>query len=60
MQVALLAAGVIAWIGVGVLAIGLAEWGEDLLGLIILLLAVLVAWAAGEYVTERVWGRRSQ
>jgi hypothetical protein len=59
LNVWLLAAGVAAWVGVAIVAILMAEWGEPVLGFFPMLAAVLVAWAVGEYVTRVVWGQRS-
>jgi hypothetical protein len=56
MNFGLLAAGVAAWVGVGALALLMAEWDEPVWGFFPILAAVLVAWAIGEYVTEVIWG----
>ncbi len=52
----LLLAGVLAWVAVALLAIGMAEWDEPVWGFFPILLAVLVAWAIGECVTNVIWG----
>ena len=52
----LLFAGVLVWVAVALLAIGMAEWDEPVWGFFPIVLAVLVAWAIGEYVTNVVWG----
>ena len=53
--------GVLAWVGVIVLAVLMAEWGEPVWGFFPIALAVVIAWAIGEYVTSVVWnaGHRS-
>jgi hypothetical protein len=57
----LLLLGVLAWAGVFGIAIGMAEWEEPVLGFFPIAIAVLVAWAIGEYITDVVWkaGRKS-
>lgn len=59
MNTGLLLAGIAAWLGVGALALGMAEWGEPVWGFFPIVLAVLVAWAVGEYVTEVIWKEKS-
>jgi len=61
MSPGLLVAGVLAWAGVIVLALLMAEWGEPVWGFFPVAIAVVVAWAIGEYVTDVVWkaGRKS-
>jgi hypothetical protein len=52
--------GVLAWAGVIALAIGMAIWDEPVLGFFPILVAVVVAWAIGEYVTGVVWKARER
>ena len=55
MSPGLFLAGVIAWVGVIVLSIMMAVWGEPVWGFFPIAAAVVVAWAIGEYVTDVVW-----
>ena len=55
MSPGLFLAGVVAWTGVVVLAIGMAIWDEPVWGFFPIAAAVLVAWAVGEYITDVVW-----
>ena len=55
MSPGLLLAGVLAWAGVVVLSILMAAWGEPVLGFFPIAVAVVVAWAVGEYITDVVW-----
>ncbi len=61
MTIGLFALGVLAWAGVIALSIGMAVWGEPVLGFFPIAAAVLVAWGVGEYITDVVWkeGHRS-
>jgi membrane protein implicated in regulation of membrane protease activity len=52
MKLALLLGGAISWIGVAAVAIGMAEWDEPVWGFFPIVLAVIVAWAVGEYITD--------
>ncbi|HXK34505.1 MAG TPA: hypothetical protein VNM91_10880 [Dehalococcoidia bacterium] len=50
--------GVAAWVGVAALALFVVEyWGDDnqVLAFIPILVAVVIAWAIGEAVTQRVF-----
>ncbi len=47
--------GVLAWAGVVALSIGMASWDEPVLGFFPIAVAVVVAWAIGEYITDVVW-----
>lgn len=54
-----LMAGVLAWAGVAALSVFVVElWQDDnqVLAFLPILAAVVVAWAIGEAVTERVFG----
>jgi hypothetical protein len=55
MNLVLFILGVLAWAGVVVLAIGMAEWDEPVLGFFPIAGAVVLAWMIGEFVTEKVW-----
>jgi hypothetical protein len=52
MKIGLIALGTVAWIGVGVLAIGMAIWDEPVWGFFPIAIAVVVAWSVGEYLTD--------
>lgn len=55
--------GVLAWAGVAGVAVLMVHFFEDdnqILAFIPILLAVIVAWAIGEVVTRRVFGREAQ
>lgn len=54
MKLALVSLGVLAWLGVALLAILMAEWEEPVLGYFPIVAAVLVAWAAGGLVSRRL------
>ena len=57
-RLALLVLGVLAWFGVaGVAVLVVNAWEEEnqILVFIPIALAVIVAWAIGEYVTENVF-----
>ena len=54
MSPGLFLAGVIAWLGVIVLSIMMAVWGEPVWGFFPIFAAVVVAWTIGEYVTDVV------
>ncbi len=58
MNLALLLVGILSWIGVGALAIGMAEWDQPLWGFFPILAAVVVAWAIGESVSRRFFEER--
>jgi hypothetical protein len=46
--------------GVIALSIAMASWGEPVWGFFPIAAAVVVAWAIGEYITDRVWQGRSR
>jgi hypothetical protein len=54
MRVGLVLLGVIAWAGVAALAIGMAEWDEPVWGYFPILIAVIAAWAIGEFVSREI------
>ena len=47
--------GVVAWGGVIALSIGMAIWDQPLWGFFPIAIAVVGAWAIGEYITDVVW-----
>ena len=55
MKVVLVFLGILAWIGVGALAVLMADWDKPVCGYLPIFLSVLVAWAVGEYVSERLF-----
>lgn len=55
MTLGLFALGVLAWAGVVALSIGMAIWDEPVWGFFPIAAAVVVAWAIGEAITDRVW-----
>jgi hypothetical protein len=57
MKLVLVALGVLAWAGVGVLALAMAEWDEPVWGYFPILLALIAAWAIGEYVSWQITER---
>jgi hypothetical protein len=52
--------GVLAWAGVVALSIGMAAWDEPVLGFFPIAVAVVVAWAIGEYITDVVWKEKNR
>ncbi|HEX5139984.1 MAG TPA: hypothetical protein VFX19_03505 [Dehalococcoidia bacterium] len=60
MNLAVFLLGVLVWAGVIALSIAMASWGEPVWGFFPIAAAVVVAWAIGEYITDRVWQRRSR
>jgi hypothetical protein len=60
MNLVLFALGVLAWAGVVALSVGMAIWDEPVIGFFPIALAVVVAWAIGEYITEKVWKEESR
>lgn len=56
MKLGLVFLGICAWAGVALLAIGMAEWDKPVFGYFPILVAVLVAWGVGEYVSGRMTG----
>jgi hypothetical protein len=54
MKLALVSLGVLAWFGVAVLAVLMAEWEEPVLGYFPIIAAVLIAWAVGGVVSQRL------
>lgn len=60
MNLGLFLLGVLAWAGVIALALGMAIWGEPVLGFFPIAVAVIVAWGIGEYVTDVVWKARQR
>lgn len=55
MNLGLFLLGILAWLGVIGLSIGMAIWDEPVWGFFPIAAAVLVAWAIGEYITDKVW-----
>jgi len=55
MNFPLVLVGGLAWSGVIVLAILMAEWDEPVWGWFPIVAAVLGAWGVGELITERIW-----
>jgi hypothetical protein len=55
MNLVLFLLGVLAWVGVVALSLGMAEWDEPVLGFFPIAGAVLLAWMIGEFITEKVW-----
>ena len=51
----LMIATVLAWMGVGVVALLAAIWEEPVLGFIPIFAAVIAAWLLSEYTTRRFW-----
>lgn len=60
MNLGLLLLGVLAWAGVVALSIGMAAWDEPVLGFFPIAVAVVVAWAIGEYITDVVWKEKNR
>ncbi|HLF78046.1 MAG TPA: hypothetical protein VJB57_11225 [Dehalococcoidia bacterium] len=52
MKLLLVLTGVLAWIGVGALSIGMAIWDEPVWGFFPIIVAVVVAWGIGEFLTD--------
>lgn len=55
MKLGLFAIGLLAWAGVAALSLLMAAWEEPVWGFFPIIVAIFAAWAAGEYVTDRVW-----
>lgn len=60
MNLVLFLLGVLAWAGVIALSLGMAMWDEPVLGFFPIAIAVVVAWAIGEYVTGVLWKARER
>jgi hypothetical protein len=60
MNLGLLVLGVLAWAGVVGLSILMATWDEPVLGFFPIAVAVVVAWAIGEYITDVVWKEKNR
>ena len=52
MKYLLIVVGVLAWLGVSALSIGMVIWDEPLWGFFPIAIGVFMAWAIGEYVTS--------
>jgi hypothetical protein len=60
MNLALFMLGVLAWGGVVALSIGMAIWDKPVWGFFPIAVAVVAAWAIGEYITDMVWRQRQR
>jgi hypothetical protein len=60
MNLGLFLLGVLAWAGVVGLSILMATWEEPVLGFFPIAVAVVAAWAIGEYITDVVWKEKNR